>query len=77
MEAFLSRIDPQWNEFWSKLYQTKKYEYIMKIIMICPECCVFFSFGKNDDDLLDVYEFSDYGGEKISFYSYLYRDSEG
>ena len=77
MEPFLTKIDPKWGEFWSKLYTTKRYELILKTVVVCNECRIFFSFGKSDTEFSQIYEFSDYGGEKILFYEYLYRDSEG
>ena len=53
------------------------YEVILKTVVLCNECRILFSFGKSDTEFAEVYEFSDYGGEKIRFYDYLYRDSEG
>lgn len=77
MEPYLTKIDPKWGEFWSKLYTTKRYEIILKTVVICNECRILFSFGKSDTEFAETYEFSSYGGEKIRFYDYLYRDSEG
>lgn len=77
MEPFLTKIDPKWGEFWSQLYSTKSYEVILKTVVTCNECRIFFNFGKSESKLADIYEFSDFGGEKVRFYDYLYYDDEG
>ena len=80
MEEFLSKIDPAWNEFFSKLYDSPRYLDLFRTLKCCHECQIFFGFGKTNTDTSfeDAFEFTPgFGGERIVFCNYFFRDPEG
>lgn len=57
-----------------------QYLTLFRTIQCCNECRIFFGMGSTETDssFEDAYEFTDgYGGERVVFSKYFYRDDEG